>query len=119
MYEEIKKLRHSLWLTTDEKIQLIFQDNKGLSMVKVRERGDNRSEHMYLLLPTLESEVFAFDTPNGRFTVGISSTGEELFLSPIGVFLYPYGQIGCKPQTISINNAEPQMVNDSATDIIN
>ncbi len=83
MYEEIKKLRHSLWLTTDEKIQLIFQDNKGLSMVKVRERGDNRSEHMYLLLPTLESEVFAFDTPNGRFTVGISSTGEELFLSPI------------------------------------
>ena len=112
MYEEIKKLRHSLWLTTDEKIQLIFQDNKGLSMVKVRERGDNRSEHMYLLLPTLESEVFAFDTPNGRFTVGISSTGEE-------VFLYPYGQIGCKPQTISINNAESQMVNNSATDIIN
>lgn len=88
-------------------------------MVKVRERGDNRSEHMYLLLPTLESEVFAFDTPNGRFTVGISSTGEELFLSPIGVFLYPYGQIGCKPQTISINNTEFQMVNNSATDIIN
>ncbi|MCX4278981.1 hypothetical protein [Muribaculum sp.] len=119
MYEQIEKLRHKFWLTSDKKIQLHFQDNKGLSMVKVYESGQTTSEHMYLLLPTFESEIFAFDTPNGRFTIGISSTKEEIFLSPLGIFLYPIGKTGCQPQSISINNAEYQTVNVADNQVIN
>lgn len=119
MYEEIKKLPHRFWLSSDEKIQIHFQDNKGLNMVKVREFGQKSSEHIYLLLPTLESDVFAFDTPNGRFTIGISSTKEEIFLSPLGIFLYPFGTTVCNPQTISINNTEQQTVNVEDNHVIN
>lgn len=88
-------------------------------MVKVREFGHKSSEHIYLLLPTLESDVFAFDTPNGQFTIGISSTNEEIFLSPLGIFLYPFGMTGCKPQGISINSAEYQTVNVEDNHVIN
>ncbi len=119
MYEEIKNLPRQYWLSSDEKIRLSFEDNKGLSMVKVSEIGQKISEHMYLLLPTLESDVFAFDTPNGRFTIGISSTKEEIFLSPLGIFLYPFGTTVCKPQTISINNTEKQTVNVAEIQVIN
>lgn len=74
---------------------------------------------MYLLLPTLESDIFAFDTPNGRFTIGISSTKEEIFLSPQGIFLYPFGKTGCQPQSVCINNAEYQTVNVEDDQVIN
>lgn len=119
MYEEIEKLRHRFWLTSDEKTRLYFQDNKGLAMVKVYEYEGSRTEHMYLLLPTLESNVFAFDTPNGRFTIGISSTGDELFISPLGVFLYPYGTTGCKPQPMNINGVASLTVDDTGAKAIN
>ena len=88
-------------------------------MVKVYEYEGSRTEHMYLLLPTLESNVFAFDTPNGRFTIGISSTGDELFISPLGVFLYPYGTTGCKPQSMNINGVASLTVDDTGAKTIN
>lgn len=119
MFEEIQKLPHRFWLTSDEKTRLFFKEVRELTMVEVHEYGEKMTKHMYILYPTLESNVFAFDTPNGHFLIGISSTGEELFLSPMGVFLYPYGKTGCHPQSMSVNSALPQTVNDIGTKTIN
>ena len=106
MYEEIEKLNHCYWLSADESLTLFFQEIKGLITVKVKDRK-TQGEGIYLLLPTLKEDAFAFDTPSGHFIIGICEGGNELYLSPIGKFLYPWGQTGFKAQDMSVVSPAP------------
>ena len=84
MYKQIESLPFSIWQNSDKTLRLRFIEVKGLNMVSVLESSNRNVERSYILLPTLDTSVFVFDTPNGRFTIGICSEGKELLLSPIG-----------------------------------
>ena len=92
---------------------------KGLNMVSVLESSNRNVERSYILLPTLDTSVFVFDTPNGRFTIGICSEGKELLLSPIGIFLQPYGTPHIKSVDMSINNVKATAIIGDTTSTIN
>lgn len=119
MYEQIEALPFSIWQNSDKTLRLRFIEVKGLNMVSVIESSNRNVERSYILLPTLDTSVFAFDTPNGRFTLGICSEGKELLLSPIGIFLQPYGTPHIKSVDMSINNVKTTPISGDTTSTIN
>lgn len=119
MYEQIEALPFSIWQNSDKTLRLRFIEVKGLNMVSVIESSNRNVERSYILLPTLDTSVFAFDTPNGRFTIGICSEGKELLLSPIGIFLQPYGTPNIKSVDMSINNVKTTPISGDTTSTIN
>lgn len=119
MYKQIESLPFSIWQNSDKTLRLLFIEVKGLNMVSVLESSNRNVERSYILLPTLDTSVFAFDTPNGRFTIGICSEGKELLLSPIGIFLQPYGTPNIKSVDMSINNVKTTPISGDTTSTIN
>lgn len=119
MYEQIESLPLSIWQNADKTLRLRFIEVKGLNMVSVIESSNRNVECSYILLPTLDNSVFAFDTPNGRFTLGICSDGKELLLSPIGMFLQPYGTPHIKSVDMSINNLKTTLINGDTASAVN
>jgi len=119
MYKQIESLPFSIWQNSDKTLRLRFIEVKGLNMVSVLESSNRNVERSYILLPTLDTSVFVFDTPNGRFTIGICSEGNELLLSPIGIFLQPYGTPHIKSFDMSINNVKATAIIGDTTSTIN
>lgn len=119
MYKQIESLPFSIWQNSDKTLRLRFIEVKGLNMVSVLESSNRNVERSYILLPTLDTSVFVFDTPNGRFTIGICSEGKELLLSPIGIFLQPYGTPHIKYVDMSINNVKSTAIIGDTTSTIN
>jgi hypothetical protein len=119
MYKQIESLPFSIWQNSDKTLRLRFIEVKGLNMVSVLESSNRNVERSYILLPTLDTSVFVFDTPNGRFTIGICSEGKELLLSPIGIFLQPYGTPHIKSVDMSINNVKATAIIGDTTSTIN
>lgn len=119
MHEQIEALPFSIWQNSDKTLRLRFIEVKGLNMVSVIESSNRNVERSYILLPTLDTSVFAFDTPNGRFTIGICSDGKELLLSPIGIFLQPYGTPNIRSVDMSINNVKTTPISGYKTSTIN
>ena len=119
MYKQIESLPFSIWQNSDKTLRLRFIEGKGLNMVSVLESSNRNVERSYILLPTLDTSVFVFDTPNGRFTIGICSEGKELLLSPIGIFLQPYGTPHIKSVDMSINNVKATAIIGDTTSTIN
>lgn len=119
MYEQIEALPFSIWQNSDKTLRLRFIEVKGLNMVSVIESSNRNVERSYILLPTLDTSVFSFDTPNGRFTLGICSEGKELLLSPIGIFLQPYVTPHIKSVDMSINNVKTTPISGDTTSTIN
>lgn len=119
MYKQIESLPFSIWQNSDKTLRLLFIEVKGLNMVSVLESSNRNVERSYILLPTLDTSVFVFDTPNGRFTIGICSEGKELLLSPIGIFLQPYGTPHIKSVDMSINNVKATAIIGDTTSTIN
>lgn len=119
MYKQIESLPFSIWQNSDKTLRLRFIEVKGLNMVSVLESSNRNVERSYILLPTLDTSVFVFDTPNGRFTIGICSEGKELLLSPIGIFLQPYGTPHIKSVDMSINNVKSTAIIGDTTSTIN
>lgn len=119
MYEQIESLPFSIWQNSDKTLRLRFIEVKGLNMVSVLESSNRNVERSYILLPTLDTSVFVFDTPNGRFSIGICSEGKELLLSPIGIFLQPYGTPHIKSVDMSINNVKATTISGDTTSTIN
>ncbi len=119
MYKQIESLPFSIWQNSDKTLRLRFIEVKGLNMVSVLESSNRNVERSYILLPTLDTSVFVFDTPNGRFTIGICSEGKELLLSPIGIFLQPYGTPHIKSFDMSINNVKATAIIGDTTSTIN
>lgn len=119
MYKQIESLPFSIWQNSDKTLRLLFIEVKGLNMVSVLESSNRNVERSYILLPTLDTSVFVFDTPNGRFTIGICSEGKELLLSPIGIFLQPYGTPHIKSVDMSINNVKATSIIGDTTSTIN
>lgn len=118
MYKQIESLPFSIWQNSDKTLRLRFIEVKGLNMVSVLESSNRNVERSYILLPTLDTSVFVFDTPNGRFTIGICSEGKELLLSPIGIFLQPYGTPHIKSVDMSINNVKATAIIGDTTSTI-
>lgn len=119
MYEQIESLPFRIWQNSDKTLRLRFIEVKGLNMVSVLESSNRNVERSYILLPTLDTSIFVFDTPNGRFTIGICSEGKELLLSPIGIFLQPYGTPHIKSVDMSINNVKATTISGDTTSTIN
>lgn len=119
MYKQIESLPFSIWQNSDKTLRLRFIEVKGLNMVSVLESSNRNVERSYILLPTLDTSVFVFDTPNGRFTIGICSEGKELLLSPIGIFLQSYGTPHIKSVDMSINNVKATAIIGDTTSTIN
>lgn len=119
MYKQIESLPFSIWQNSDKTLRLRFIEVKGLNMVSVLESSNRNVERSYILLPTLDTSVFVFDTPNGRFTIGICSEGKELLLSQIGIFLQPYGTPHIKSVDMSINNVKATAIIGDTTSTIN
>ena len=119
MYKQIESLPFSIWQNSDKTLRLRFIEVKGLNMVSVLESSNRNVERSYILLPTLDTSVFVFDTPNGRFTIGICSEGKELLLSLIGIFLQPYGTPHIKSVDMSINNVKATAIIGDTTSTIN
>lgn len=119
MYKQIESLPFSIWQNSDKTLRLRFIEVKGLNMVSVLESSNRNVERSYILLPTLDTSVFVFDTPNGRFTIGICSEGKELLLSPIGIFFQPYGTPHIKSVDMSINNVKATAIIGETTSTIN
>lgn len=109
MQNFLKNLKRYYWCSSDKSIRFTFDDVKGIPVVKVHEYRDYRSkERVYILQPTLSDHVATFDTINGRFTIGISENGDELFVSPLGIFLHDPYSTGLKNEDAqSINPSEP------------
>lgn len=90
MQNFLKNLKRSYWVSGDGDITLSFDDLKGIATVKVREYKGRTKECVYVLQPTTSDRLATFDTLNGRFTIAIADGGDELFISPLGIFLYDY-----------------------------
>ena len=95
MQNFLKNLKHSYWYSEDKNITMSFSDVKGIATVKVRENGNDR--------------LATFDTVTGRLTIGITESGEELFISPLGIFLYDSGAVALK-------NEDAQSINPKESD---
>lgn len=119
MHKQIESLPFSIRQNSDKTLRLRFIEVKGLNMVSVLESSNRNVERSYILLPTLDTSVFVFDTPNERFTIGICSEGKELLLSPIGIFLQPYGTPHIKSVDMSINNVKATAIIGDTTSTIN
>lgn len=90
MQNFLKNLKRLYWVSGDGDITLSFDDIKGIATVKVREYKERTKERVYVLQPTTNDRLATFDTLNGRFTLAIADGGDELFISPLGIFLYDY-----------------------------
>lgn len=119
MYEQIENLPLSLWDNSDRTLRLRFLEVKGLTMIKVIESSKRSIERSYLLLPTLDPGIFSFETPNGKFHIGICSEGKELLLSPLGVFLQPYGTPQIHAVDMNINSEQVTTVSGNTETSIN
>ena len=107
MQNFLKNLKHSYWYSEDKNITMSFSDVKGIATVKVRENGYLGKDRIYILKPTGNDRLATFDTVTGRFTIGITESGEELFISPLGIFLYDSGAVALKNEDAqSINPKE-------------
>ncbi len=109
MQNFLKNLKRNYWYSSDKNIVLIFEEIKGIATVKVRENGYYGKERVYILQPTSNDRLATFDTVTGRFTIGITENGEELFISPLGIFLYD-------SRTVDLKNEEAQSINPKESD---
>lgn len=109
MQNFLKNLNRNYWYSSDKNIVLIFEEIKGIATVKVRENGYYGKERVYILQPTSNDRLATFDTVTGRFTIGITENGEELFISPLGIFLYD-------SKTVDLKNEEAQSINPKESD---
>lgn len=114
MQNFLKNLKHSYWYSEDKNITMYFSDVKGIATVKVRENGYLGKDRTYILQPTGNDHLATFDTVTGRFTIGITESGEELFISPLGIFLYD-------SRAVELKNEDSQSINpkDSDNNVIN
>ena len=114
MQNFLKNLKHSYWYSEDKNIMMYFSDVKGIATVKVRENGYLGKDRTYILQPTGNDRLATFDTVTGRFTIGITESGEELFISPLGIFLYD-------SRAVELKNEDSQSINpkDSDNNVIN
>lgn len=119
MYEQIENLPFSIWYNSDKTLRLQFLEVKGLTMIKVTESSNRSIDRSYLLLPTLDTGIFSFETPNGTFHIGICSEGKELLISPLGVFLQPYGTPQIQGVDMNINSAKVTSVSGNTGTSIN
>lgn len=109
MQNFLKNLKRNYWYSSDKNIVLIFEEIKGIATVKVRENGYYGKDRVYILQPTSNDRLATFDTVTGRFTIGITDNGEELFISPLGIFLYD-------SRTVDLKNEEAQSINPKESD---
>lgn len=109
MQNFLKNLKRNYWYSSDKNIVLIFEEIKGIATVKVRENGYYGKERVYILQPTSNDRLATFDTVTGRFSIGITENGEELFISPLGIFLYD-------SKTVDLKNEEAQSINPKESD---
>ena len=87
----LKNLKHNYWYSEDKKLTFHFETIKGLPVVTVTEGGCFRSkERSYILTATSSDKVATFNGTNGPVTIGITESGDELFVTPQGVFLMDY-----------------------------
>ncbi len=114
MQNFLKNLKHSLWYSEDKEITMVFSDVKGIATVRVRENGYLGKDRTYILQPTGNDRLAMFDTVTGRFTIGITESGEELFISPLGIFLYD-------SNAVKLKNEEARSINpkDFDNNVIN
>lgn len=114
MQNFLKNLKHSLWYSEDKEITMVFSEVKGIATVRVRENGYLGKDRTYILQPTGNDRLVTFDTVTGRFTIGITESGDELFISPLGIFLYDLS-------AVKLKNEEAQSINpkDSDNNVIN
>ena len=103
MQNFLKNLNRNYWYSSDKNIVLIFEEIKGIATVKVRENGYYGKERVYILQPTSNDRLATFDT------IGITENGEELFISPLGIFLYD-------SKTVDLKNEEAQSINPKESD---
>lgn len=91
MQNFLKNLKHRYWYSQDRKLSFHFEEIKGLPVVTVEEGGRFRSkERSYILTPTSSDKVAVFNGTNGLVTIGITEGGNELFVTPQGIFLSDY-----------------------------
>lgn len=95
MEEFFAKLkRKGVWATNDRNITMVFREDKGTPFVDVNDyRTKSYEKYSYLIVPTMLANVFAFETPTGRFAIAVMDD-EAIFLSPNGVYLFPYHKTG-------------------------
>lgn len=85
-----------------------FNELKGIPVVKVCEYNKSPfTEATYILRSTESENIVFFDSPKGRFTIGIVNGGSEIYLSPLGIFLYTYAEAKLmNEQSIDINTED-------------
>ena len=87
----IKNLKRLYWVSAGGDITFSFDKVKGIHVVTVREYHNCRSkECSFTLIPTGSNKVAQFNTHNGTVTIAITDNGEELYVSPHGIFLIDY-----------------------------
>lgn len=97
MQNFLKNLKHTYWYSQDRKLSIHFEEIKGLPVVTVDEGGRFRNkERSYILTPTASDKVAVFNGTNGPVTIGITEGGDELFLTPQGIFLSDFYSIDKK-----------------------
>lgn len=104
MEEFFAKLKmKGLWATNDRNITMFFREDKGTPFVEVKDyRTKSYETYSYLIVPTMLSNVFAFETPTGRFAIAVMDD-DAVFLSPNGVYLFPYYKTGKATHEIIVN----------------
>lgn len=94
MQNFLKNLKRRYLLSQDEKVTFTFGEVKGLPVVTVVEYGRfRRKEATYLLTPTRSDRIAMFHSANGPVTIGITNDGEEIYVTPQGIFLKDYNVV--------------------------
>lgn len=111
MYPNFLKLKTKSWWSSDTNLSIYFKELKGIPTVEVCEYNKYPcSKAIYILISTESENIVFFDTPKGRFTIGIANGGSEIYLSPLGIFLYPYEEAKLmNEQSIDINSKDTTM----------
>lgn len=107
MQNFLKHLKHNYWYSEDKKLCFHFEEIKGLPVVTVTEGGCFRSkERSYILTATNSDKVATFNGTNGFVTIGITESGDELFVTPQGIFLTDYNSTEKKNEEAKSINPE-------------
>ena len=86
-----KNLKHRSWWTQNKDMVFEFDEIKGIHVVTVKQYGCFRSkERSYILTSTSSDRVATFNGTNGPVTIGITASGDEIFITPQGIFLTDY-----------------------------
>lgn len=106
MYPNFHNLKTTQWWSSDTDLSISVTELKGIPVVKVSEYNKYPTSSRTYILGCTESEnIIFFDTPKGRFTIGIINGGSEIYLSPLGIFLYTYEEAKLmNEQSIDINS---------------